>query len=173
MSVLKIYIPDNLRDALVKETDDLDIKVSPYVCNLIAQALGDKVETEEDDNNTPIDRRICKVRLVGEDADYIQRVSKELNITPKQLIGKLINEQDLSNVNIPFLEDFMDEFRAIENNVRKVCYYASRDDSHKVDEKMIREVLEHLDKVTDLFCLIYKELIKTKHSLIKEIAKGR
>ncbi len=169
---LKISISEDLLTALRKETAELDIKISTFVNNLIAKELGDKVGAVSDEEEVPTEYKVCKVRINGPDADYIKRMSEELHITPSQYIGKLIAEHDSTTINISFLDDFMEEFRTMENHIRKLCYYASRDEKHQVSEQMIRDTLKRLDELVELFCQIYKELIKTKNSIIKKIEKG-
>ena len=169
---LKISIPADLLAALRKETEELDIKISTFVNNLISKELGDKVGSVQNEPETPLERRVCKIRLVGSDADYIRRMSEELNITPSQVVSKLIADQSSTTVNISFLEEFMEEFRTLENHIRKLCYYASRDEKHQVSDQMIKDTLRRLDELVELFCQIYKELIKTKNSIIRRIEKG-
>lgn len=170
MSNLQITMNEDLLTALKKETERLETRVSTYISNLVAKELGDKVDITEEENETPVERRICKIRLSGYDADYIQRKSRELNITPSQFIGKLIAEQNANVVNVNFLDDFMDEFREIENHIRKICYYASKDDS--ISEQLVKDALTKLNGLIALFCDIYKELIKTKHSILKKADKS-
>ena len=171
MAMIKVYLTDETKEALLKEAEAQNMKTSKLVANLIAKELRDKAEKSE---NTPeetrtVKQKVCKIRLNGDIAEYVQEKSKEQCVTPAQFVSNILYTYDRPVINIPFINDFRDSIQMIENKVRMICYYVDRDPYHVVASEDIEGLKDCLNDLSGVLKTMFRESLKTRMLILKKI----
>ena len=171
MAMIKVYLSDETKEALLKESEEQNVKTSKLVSNLIEQHLKEKGINNKTPavENSSVKQKVCKIRLNGDIAEHVQEKSKEKCITPSQFVTDILWTYDRPVIEIPFLEDFSETFQSIRNGVRLALYYINNDPDHKVYEESIEELEWWLNNASGMLKEIYKELLRTRIGLFKYI----
>ena len=174
MAMIKVYLSDETKEALLKEAEEQNVKTSKLVSNLIEQHLKEKGINNKTPavENSSVKQKVCKIRLNGDIAEHVQEKSRERCITPSQFVTDILWTYDRPVIEVPFLEDFSETFQSIRNGVRLALYYINNDPDHKVYEESIEELEWWLNNATGILTAIYKELLKTKVGLFRYIKEN-
>lgn len=155
----KVYLPENIAEAVIKEAYTEQLSVSSYITSILAEELKDVIdenetETEnETDNNEEQTTSLLSSRVVltGEDAIKLKEKAAKLGISPTAYIRNMVYTKDFRIVDFTTddLEGYLADIHSLINAITS-CINLSKRYSGMLQPQDVELIKNNLNKMIKL-----------------------